>query len=108
MIKVRIQLVPPGGNKSPFNILGKLIKNEGISTLYKGWVFGTRGTIRSCRVSIDFVCHRLDAGIIRQLTYTTTRMGVFRMTSDALKKEGEKTTPLWKKAFAGLFAGAVG
>lgn len=89
MIKVRIQLAGEGGakgTKNPFTIAKNIIANEGAMTLYKG----------------------LDAGIIRQLTYTTARMGIFRITSDALKKEGEKTIPLWKKAFAGLFAGGVG
>jgi len=86
MVKVRIQLVQGAGDKNPFSILKNIIKNEGFSTLYKG----------------------LDAGIIRQLTYTTARMGIFKVVSDALKKEGEKTIPLWKKGVAGLTAGGLG
>uniref|UniRef100_A0A0G4FZT9 Mitochondrial 2-oxoglutarate/malate carrier protein n=1 Tax=Chromera velia CCMP2878 TaxID=1169474 RepID=A0A0G4FZT9_9ALVE len=89
MVKVRIQLATEGGatgSKNPIVVAGKLIKEEGFMKLYRG----------------------LDAGIIRQLTYTTARLGIFRVTSNALKKEGETTIPLWKKAFAGLFAGALG
>jgi len=86
MVKVRIQLAQKGATKNPVAICKEIIKNEGFSSLYKG----------------------LDAGIIRQLTYTTARMGIFRWTSDALKKEGEKSIPLWKKAVAGLTAGGLG
>jgi len=85
MIKVRIQLVEKGGNKNPFTIATKFIQEEGILNLYKG----------------------LDAGIIRQITYTTTRLGVFRVTCDAMQ-QGDKPLPLWQKSVAGLWAGAVG
>ena len=88
MIKVRIQIAGESANavKNPFAIASSIIRNEGFASLYKG----------------------LDAAIVRQLTYTTTRLGVFRWTSNQLKKEGEKALPFYKKAFAGLFAGAVG
>jgi solute carrier family 25 oxoglutarate transporter 11 len=88
MVKVRIQIAgeAPGASRSPITIASTIIRNEGFASLYKG----------------------LDAAIVRQLTYTTTRLGVFRWASTQLKKEGEKTLPFYKKAFAGLFAGAVG
>ena len=88
MVKVRIQIAGESANavKNPFAIASSIIRNEGFSSLYKG----------------------LDAAIVRQLTYTTTRLGVFRWTSNQLKKDGEKALPFYKKAFAGLFAGAVG
>eukprot|EP00745_Piridium_sociabile_P019050 TRINITY_DN28799_c0_g1_i2.p1 TRINITY_DN28799_c0_g1~~TRINITY_DN28799_c0_g1_i2.p1 ORF type:complete len:329 (-),score=34.99 TRINITY_DN28799_c0_g1_i2:1185-2105(-) len=86
MIKVRIQLVEKGGGtKNPLTIASKLIRDEGFLSLYKG----------------------LDAGLIRQITYTTARIGVFRYTCDWLKEDG-KPLPLQKKAFAGLFAGGIG
>eukprot|EP00922_Rhytidocystis_sp_ex-Travisia-forbesii_P015947 GHVS01023751.1.p2 GENE.GHVS01023751.1~~GHVS01023751.1.p2 ORF type:complete len:306 (-),score=18.73 GHVS01023751.1:276-1193(-) len=89
MIKVRIQLVgenaAPGASRSPFAVAGALIKKEGLLSLYTG----------------------LDAGLMRQITYTTARMGIFRVTSDAIKSPDEKTLPLYKKAGAGLFAGAT-
>jgi len=87
MVKVRIQLAgESGGSKNPVVVASNIIKNEGFKNLYKG----------------------LDAGIIRQLTYTTARLGIFRVTSNALKNPGETSIPLYKKAFAGLFAGALG
>jgi solute carrier family 25 oxoglutarate transporter 11 len=88
MVKVRIQLAgeTPGSTKSPFKVFGNVIKNEGVSALYRG----------------------LDAAVVRQLTYTTTRLGVFRVASDKLKSPEEKTLPFYKKAAAGAIAGAIG
>ncbi|KAF4654374.1 hypothetical protein FOZ61_008314 [Perkinsus olseni] len=86
MIKVRIQIAEAGATRSPVVIARNIIANEGFLSLYKG----------------------LDAGIVRQLTYTTTRLGVFRLTSMALQSPHEKTLPFWKKGVAGLFAGGVG
>ncbi|XP_055388429.1 uncharacterized protein LOC129616994 [Condylostylus longicornis] len=87
MVKVRIQLAGEGGAaavRGPFAIAGGIIKNEGFFSLYKG----------------------LDAGLIRQITYTTARMGLFRVITDAMKKP-EESVPLHKKAFAGLAAGGL-
>ena len=87
MVKVRIQLAgETAGSKSPFVIARAIIAKDGFKSLYKG----------------------LDAAVVRQLTYTTARLGVFRYTSENLKSKDEKTLPYYKKAFAGLFAGAVG
>ena len=86
MVKVRIQIAGVGAVTNPFAIASTIIKEDGFCSLYRG----------------------LDAAIVRQLTYTTTRLGVFRWTSIQLKKEEEKSLPFYKKAFAGLFAGAVG
>jgi solute carrier family 25 oxoglutarate transporter 11 len=88
MVKVRIQIAgeSAGAVKNPFAIASHIIKADGFSSLYRG----------------------LDAAIVRQLTYTTTRLGIFRWTSNQLKGEGEQSLPFYKKAFAGLFAGAVG
>lgn len=88
MVKVRIQIAgeSAGAVKNPFSIASAIIKQDGFCSLYRG----------------------LDAAIVRQLTYTTTRLGVFRWTSTQLKTEGEKSLPFYKKAFAGLFAGAIG
>ena len=86
LVKVRIQIAAEGTSKNPIGIATHIIRNEGFTSLYRG----------------------LDAAIVRQLTYTTTRLGVFRWTSTQLKKDGEKSLPFYKKAFAGLFAGAIG
>jgi len=86
MVKVRIQLAgETAGTTKPLVIARSIIAKEGFFSLYKG----------------------LDAAIVRQLTYTTARLGVFRFVSDAMKKPDEPL-PYYKKAVAGLTAGAVG
>ena len=58
----------------------------------------------------------LSAGLFRQATYTTARIGTFNTLSERLKaqknhgmEEGKKVIlPLWQKAGLGLAAGAVG
>lgn len=49
----------------------------------------------------------LSAGLFRQLTYTTARLGMFGVLKDALSKDGEPL-PFTHKAFAGMVAGATG
>ena len=49
----------------------------------------------------------LSAGLLRQATYTTARLGTFNTISEALKRD-QQPLPLWQKAGAGLAAGAVG
>lgn len=96
MVKVRLQLAGEGGaggSRSPVHVLRTVIKDEGALALYRG----------------------LDAGIIRQLTYSTARLGLFRVFSDKLKEMSSSADPtspppplpLWKKAAAGLAAGGV-
>lgn len=96
MVKVRLQLAGEGGahgSKSPIHVFKTVLKDEGARALYKG----------------------LDAGIIRQLTYSTARLGLFRVFSDKLKEMSQKADPtspppplpLWKKAAAGLAAGGI-
>eukprot|EP00918_Siedleckia_nematoides_P076857 GHVU01167988.1.p1 GENE.GHVU01167988.1~~GHVU01167988.1.p1 ORF type:complete len:290 (+),score=40.41 GHVU01167988.1:266-1135(+) len=87
MVKVRIQLAgegATGGAANPFTIAREFVKKEGFTALYKG----------------------LDAGLLRQITYTTARMGMFRLFSDSMKTPGEPL-PLWKKGIAGLTAGGL-
>lgn len=52
LVQVRIQL----GQGSAAHVASQVIKNEGIGGLYKG----------------------LSAGLLRQATYTTARLGTFR------------------------------
>ncbi|CRH03704.1 dicarboxylate/tricarboxylate carrier, putative [Plasmodium relictum] len=87
MIKVRIQLNAEGknANRNPFIVAKDIIKNEGMLSLYKG----------------------LDAGLTRQIVYTTARLGLFRTFSDMVKKDGEPL-PFYKKCFCALAAGALG
>lgn len=90
MIKVRIQLLGEGGtkvaNKNPFSLASKVIAEEGFLSLYSG----------------------LSAALLRQATYTTARMGIFRTVSDALQGESKQPLSFAKKTVAGLAAGGLG
>lgn len=84
MVKVRLQL---GASGSPFKVASDIIKQDGFMSLYKG----------------------LGAGLLRQATYTTARLGIFNNLSTELKKANDgKPLPLWQKALAGLTAGGLG
>lgn len=84
MVKVRIQL---GVKGSPIHVASEIIKNEGVMTLYKG----------------------LSAGLLRQATYTTARMGLFNKISEFAKEANNgQPLPLWQKALCGLSAGGMG
>lgn len=49
----------------------------------------------------------LSAGLFRQVTYTTARLGVFGILKDYLARDGQPL-PFAKKAFAGMVAGGIG
>ncbi|KAJ7558648.1 hypothetical protein O6H91_04G051900 [Diphasiastrum complanatum] len=83
MIKVRIQL----GQGTASQVAKQVVKQEGFGALYKG----------------------LSAGLLRQATYTTARLGTFRLlTAKATAANDGKPLPLYQKAFCGLTAGAIG
>lgn len=84
MVKVRIQL---GAKGSPLTVARDIIAKDGFASLYSG----------------------LGAGLLRQATYTTARLGIFNNMSVALKEYNQgKPLPLWQKALAGLSAGGMG
>ncbi|ETO22507.1 mitochondrial dicarboxylate carrier protein [Reticulomyxa filosa] len=70
MVKVRIQLqgegTGKGVNRNPFSVGRELIAKEGFFSLYRG----------------------LSAGIVRQLTYGTTRLGVYRTLTNHFTPPG--------------------
>ncbi|KAI7756410.1 hypothetical protein M8C21_011650 [Ambrosia artemisiifolia] len=81
--QVRIQL----GQGSAVSVTKEMLKNEGVGAFYKG----------------------LSAGLLRQATYTTARLGTFRiLTNKALEANDGKPLPLYQKALCGLTAGAIG
>ncbi|PKI71512.1 hypothetical protein CRG98_008029 [Punica granatum] len=83
MVKVRIQL----GQGSAGQVTKTMLKEEGVGAFYKG----------------------LSAGLLRQATYTTARLGSFRMlTAKAIEANDGKPLPLYQKALCGLTAGAIG
>ncbi|KAH7853539.1 hypothetical protein Vadar_003749 [Vaccinium darrowii] len=82
-IKVRIQL----GEGSAGEVAKKILRNEGIGGFYKG----------------------LSAGLLRQATYTTARLGTFKiLTKNAVAANAGKPLPLYQKVLCGLTAGAIG
>eukprot|EP00474_Spongospora_subterranea_P008797 CRZ09255.1 hypothetical protein [Spongospora subterranea] len=85
MVKVSIQLEGKGGITNPMTMARKLVAQEGISSLYRG----------------------LSAGLLRQATYTTARMGLFTTIAGALKGE-DGSLNFTKRAVAGLAAGGLG
>ncbi|RWR73620.1 Mitochondrial substrate/solute carrier [Cinnamomum micranthum f. kanehirae] len=83
MIKVRIQL----GQGSGLHVAKTMLREEGFGAFYKG----------------------LSAGLLRQATYTTARLGSFRiLTKKAVAANDGKPLPLYQKALCGLTAGAIG
>jgi len=90
MVKVRIQLLGEGGgaqvNRNPFVVASNIVKNEGFFSMYRG----------------------LSAGLLRQATYTTARMGIFRTISNSMQTQDKAPLPFYKKFFAGMAAGGLG
>lgn len=83
MVKVRIQL----GQGTAVSIATDMLKKEGVGAFYKG----------------------LSAGLLRQATYTTARLGSFRwLSAKAVEANEGKPLPLYQKAACGLTAGAIG
>ncbi|EGR28177.1 mitochondrial carrier protein, putative [Ichthyophthirius multifiliis] len=93
-IKVRIQLASEaiaqgkgeGQSINPIKILTKSIKEEGPKGLYKG----------------------LDAALVRQVTYGTVRMGLYRYLSDVQQHKKNRNLYIYEKIITSSFAGIVG
>jgi len=92
MIKVRIQLAGEGSkahvNRNPFSVGRQLIAQEGFFSLY----------------------HGLSAALLRQLTYGTTRLGVFRTLTEYFTPPGKTAADIgiMERVTASLVAGGVG
>jgi len=91
MIKVRIQLSGEGGaaaSTNPVKIAKDIIAKDGVGALYTG----------------------LGAGLLRQATYTTARLGIFRSVMAHFEGTGptKRSTTFGEKAIGGLVAGGLG
>ncbi|CAH2044183.1 unnamed protein product, partial [Iphiclides podalirius] len=85
LIKTRMQLGAKG--RSSFTVAGEIVAKEGFMALYTG----------------------LSAGLLRQATYTTTRLGVYTWLFDSYKQSHGGATPNFgMKAVLGIAAGAIG
>lgn len=89
LVKNRMQLSGEGGgvreHKTSFHAIRSILKNEGVSGIYTG----------------------LSAGLLRQATYTTTRLGVYTILFERFSKDGKPPSFL-VKASMGMAAGAIG
>lgn len=89
MIKVQIQIksekLGKSANLSPFTIAREIISTKGFGYLY----------------------HGLSSALIRQITYTTTRMGVYKSLFNNYKAKHGDVSLFYKSVF-GLSAGFIG
>merc|ERR1712013_670104 len=69
LVKTRMRVAKSSGGAKPstFGVITSVIKNEGISTLYNG----------------------LSAGLLRQATYTTTRLGIYTWLFEKFSTDGK-------------------
>eukprot|EP00445_Apocalathium_hangoei_P040893 CAMPEP_0203968398 /NCGR_PEP_ID=MMETSP0359-20131031/96928_1 /ASSEMBLY_ACC=CAM_ASM_000338 /TAXON_ID=268821 /ORGANISM="Scrippsiella Hangoei, Strain SHTV-5" /LENGTH=294 /DNA_ID=CAMNT_0050906323 /DNA_START=62 /DNA_END=946 /DNA_ORIENTATION=+ len=85
MVKVRIQIGgAEGGSTNPIEVTKKLLREEGITGMYKG----------------------LSAGLTRQVFYTGARLGLYDYFMEAASVPGEKM-PFWKTTACALTAGGI-
>lgn len=93
-VKVRIQLVSEGAHlakekvsTSPFDIAKRLYAKEGFRTFYQG----------------------LDSALLRQATYATARLGIYKKCVDHFKAKGnKKEISFGEKVISSLVAGFLG
>lgn len=90
LVKNRMQLSGEGGGarqyKTSFHAIGSVLRNEGVIGIYTG----------------------LSAGLLRQASYTTTRLGIYTILFDRFAgKEGQPPN-FFVKASIGLTAGGIG
>ncbi|KAH1026335.1 mitochondrial 2-oxoglutarate/malate carrier protein [Dendroctonus ponderosae] len=89
LLKNRMQLSGQGGkakeHKTSFHLLKSIVRNEGLFTLYTG----------------------LSAGLMRQATYTTTRLGIYTWLFELCSKDGVPPG-FAAKAGLGMAAGVCG
>ena len=88
MVKTRIQLsAASGGSTNPLTIGGTILRNEGVAGFYAG----------------------LSAGLMRQVVYTGSRLGLYDVLTDVAKDAGRpnEPLPLYKTASCAIAAGGI-
>jgi len=90
LIKNRMQLSGVGGaakeHKNTYHAVRSIIMKEGITGIYSG----------------------LSAGLLRQATYTTTRLGIYTWLFDSMTSSDGTPPGFFTKAALGMAAGVVG
>lgn len=84
LVKNRLQLAKAGEFRSSLHCIQSIAAAQGLRGFYIG----------------------LSAGLLRQATYTTTRLGVFNTLMDM--EEDKNNIPFFKKAAYGMTAGCIG
>lgn len=86
LVKTRMQVAKDAGGAKPttLSVISKIIKTEGVTTLYNG----------------------LSAGLLRQATYTTTRLGIYTWLFEKFSDNG-KPPGFAMKAGLGMTAGGT-
>ncbi|XP_016360817.1 mitochondrial 2-oxoglutarate/malate carrier protein-like [Sinocyclocheilus anshuiensis] len=90
LVKNRMQLSGQGSKareyKTSFHAVASILRNEGIGGIYTG----------------------LSAGLLRQATYTTTRLGIYTVLFERMSKADGTPPNFFMKALIGMTAGATG
>lgn len=90
LVKNRMQLAGQGTKareyKTSFHCLFSILKNEGVPGVYTG----------------------LSAGLLRQATYTTTRLGIYTILFEKMTSAEGRPPNFFLKALIGMTAGAIG
>ncbi|XP_065140510.1 mitochondrial 2-oxoglutarate/malate carrier protein [Paramisgurnus dabryanus] len=90
LVKNRMQLSGQGSKareyKTSFHAVGSILRNEGVRGIYTG----------------------LSAGLLRQATYTTTRLGIYTVLFERMSKADGTPPNFLMKALIGMTAGATG
>ena len=88
LVKNRMQVMKVEGGQRPssFSVLSNVVKNEGVFTLYNG----------------------LSAGLMRQATYTTTRLGIYTWLFETFSNPDGSPPGFFMKAALGMTAGCTG
>ncbi len=88
LVKNRMQVtkVEKGPRPSSASVLMGVVRNEGFTTLYTG----------------------LSAGLLRQATYTTTRLGIYTWLFETFSSPDGTPPNFFMKAALGMAAGASG
>uniref|UniRef100_A0A8C5FSB1 Solute carrier family 25 member 11 n=1 Tax=Gadus morhua TaxID=8049 RepID=A0A8C5FSB1_GADMO len=90
LVKNRMQLSGQGSKareyKTSFHALVSILKNEGVGGIYTG----------------------LSAGLLRQATYTTTRLGIYTILFEKMTRPDGTPPSFIMKALIGMTAGAIG
>ncbi|XP_051935296.1 mitochondrial 2-oxoglutarate/malate carrier protein [Hippocampus zosterae] len=90
LVKNRMQLSGQGSKareyKTSFHAIASILKNEGVGGIYTG----------------------LSAGLLRQATYTTTRLGIYTILFEKMTSADGRPPNFFLKAVIGMTAGATG